>query len=68
MGSLLIILPPGVGAQAYHEDSWLSSCSLQKFRDTGDGTYETANYRKASKKVKIRLESGVGSIDVKWRK
>lgn len=67
LGSLELCLPEGVGARAYNSDSFLSSCSLQKFNRTNGSRYESVDYRKARKRVVLDLNSGLGSVAVKWR-
>jgi hypothetical protein len=45
-------------------DSGLSSKDFEGFTKQADGSYQTANYRTAAKKIKIYLKGGLSSFEV----
>ena len=65
LGSLDIQLPEHVGVMARCEDSFLSSSKFHQFVRVNDNVYQTPNYRSAARKVKLNVESGIGSVSVK---
>jgi hypothetical protein len=68
VGSMIITLPAGFGAKALTSDSWLSSQNLHLFVRHGDNMYSTKNFSQSRKKVLLDLQSGVGSVSVRWAK
>jgi hypothetical protein len=66
VGSMIITLPEGVGAKALTSDHWLSSESMYRFVQRSDNVYATENFAGSSRKVLLDLQSGVGSISVRW--
>ena len=65
MGSLDIVLPAHTGVVAHCEDSFLSSSNFHRFVRVDDDVYQTPNYRNAVRRVKMNLESGIGSVSVR---
>jgi hypothetical protein len=68
VGSMIITLPEGFGAKALTSDSWLSSQNMHLFVRHGDNMYSTKNFSQSSRKVILDLQSGVGSVSVRWAK
>ncbi|MDT8322480.1 MAG: hypothetical protein RRA94_00100 [Bacteroidota bacterium] len=66
VGSMVITLPEGVGAKAMTSDHLLSSESMYRFVRRSDNIYATENFSSSSRKVLLDLQSGVGSISVRW--
>jgi hypothetical protein len=67
MGSLELILPREVGVRLISDDSFLSSTSYPRFTEVSDGKYESANYGKAPKRMHLRIDTGMGSVGVRWK-
>ncbi len=68
LGSLDILVPAQVGILAYCEDNFLSSSDLHRFVRLEDDVYASPNYKQSSRKVKMNLESGLGSVSVRVKK
>ncbi|MCB2203607.1 hypothetical protein KQI65_02575 [bacterium] len=68
VGSLVITLPKNVGAKALTSDSWLSSKKMYHFVQHSDNVYRTENFADSENKVLMKLQSGVGSVAVRWEK
>ncbi len=66
VGSLVITLPEGVGAKALTSDHWLSSESMYRFVQRSDNVYATEGFAGSSRKVLLDLQSGMGSVSVRW--
>jgi hypothetical protein len=64
--SLNIILPKGVGAKL-NIDSALVSRAIDGFTKIDSKNWETADYSKAEKKIDIRINTGVSSLDIGWK-
>jgi hypothetical protein len=68
LGSISVYLPPTVPARVEYDDNWLSSFSLDDgFEKIHSGLYETDDFQEASKRLTIRMESGLGSVKVRRR-
>lgn len=66
VGSMTIVLPKEVAAKAMMDDNWLSSRKLAGFVRRGDETYFSRNYKDAQRRVLLDLQSGLGSVAVRW--
>lgn len=66
VGSMVITLPDGVGAKAMTNDNWLSSENMYRFVQRSDNVYATENFSRSSRKVLLNLQSGLGSVSVRW--
>jgi hypothetical protein len=68
LGSIDVYVPKNIPAKLVYDDNWLSSFKLDDdFEKTRSGVYETDDFQNASKRLTIRLESGLGSVRVKRR-
>lgn len=68
VGSLTIVLPKSVAAKAVMDDSWLNSRRLSGFVRHGDETYFSRNYKAAERRVLLQMQSGLGSVAVRWNR
>lgn len=68
VGSLTIVLPEGIAAKAILDDSWLNARKLPGFVRHGDATYFSRNYRETPRRVLLNLQSGMGSVAVRWKR
>ncbi|PLX23746.1 MAG: hypothetical protein C0600_14260 [Ignavibacteria bacterium] len=68
VGSLTLVLPKGVGAKALTNDHFLSSTKMYRFIQHSDDVYITPDYKKSKRRVLLDLQSGVGSVSVRWAK
>lgn len=68
VGSLVVVLPYGVGARAITSDHILNSTKMYRFVRQADETYTTENYAKSKRRVLLDLDSGLGSVSVRWAK
>jgi hypothetical protein len=65
LGSIDVSVPKNIPAKLVYDDNWLSSFKLDDdFEKTRSGVYETDDFQNASKRLTIRLESGLGSVRV----
>jgi hypothetical protein len=65
LGSINVYVPKTIPAKLVYDDNWLSSFKLDDdFEKTRSGVYETSDFQDASKRLTIRLESGLGSVRV----
>jgi hypothetical protein len=65
LGSMNVYVPQTIPAKLVYDDNWLSSFKLDDdFEKTRSGVYETSDFQDASKRLTIRLESGLGSVRV----
>lgn len=65
LGSINIYVPKIIPAKLVYDDNWLSSFKLDDdFEKTRSGVYETSDFQNASKRLIIRMESGLGSVRV----
>ena len=65
-----IILPEGVAVRIEtDEDNWFSSVDIQKRKlsRVEDGVYESKDYEEAKDRILLRIEVGLGSVDVRWK-
>jgi hypothetical protein len=67
MGSLVIVLPKEVGVRMKSDESFLSSTEYHRFKHLDDETYETPDYLKAARKMTMKINSGIGSVSIKWQ-
>ena len=66
LGSIDVNVPKNIPAKLLYDDNWLSSFKLDDdFEKTRSGVYETDDFQNASKRLTIRLESGLGSVHKK---
>lgn len=68
IGSLTIVLPNGIGAKATTDENWFSSRKMNRFIRKNDALYITPDYNKSPRRVLLNLQSGLGSVDVRWTK
>jgi hypothetical protein len=65
LGSINVYVPTTIAAKLMYDDNWLSSFKLDDdFEKTRSGVYETTDFQDASKRLTIRMESGLGSVRV----
>jgi len=65
LGSINVYVPKSIPAKLVYDDNWLSSFNLDDdFEKTRSGVYETSDFSDASKRLTIRMESGLGSVRV----
>ncbi|MEZ4900299.1 MAG: DUF5668 domain-containing protein [Spirosomataceae bacterium] len=64
VASIKVELPTSVGCEL-KIDGALNSKDLDNFEKISDGLYRTANYDAAKKKIKIKYDGGVSSLEVK---
>ena len=65
LGSINVSIPKTIPAKLLYDDNWLSSFNLDDdFEKTRGGVYETSDFQEASKRLTIRMESGLGSVRV----
>jgi len=65
-----IILPEGVAVRIEaDEDNWFSSVDIQKrkLRHIDDGVYESNDYEEAKDRILLKIDVGLGSVDVRWK-
>ena len=65
-----IILPEGVAVRIEtEEDNWFSSVDIQKRKlsRVEDGVYESKGYEDAKDRILLKIEVGLGSVDVRWK-
>lgn len=65
-----IILPEGVAVRIEaDEDNWFSSVDIEKrkLRRIGDGLYESKDYEEAQDRILLKINVGMGSVDVRWK-
>lgn len=65
-----IILPEGVAVRIEaDEDNWFSSVDIQKRKlsRVEDGVYESKDYEEAKDRILLRIDVGLGSVDVRWK-
>lgn len=66
LGVLTIVVPQEVGARLFYEESWISKIDYTNdFQPTADNEYVSDNYNRASGKMNIRIDSGIGSVKVR---
>jgi hypothetical protein len=66
LGSINVYIPKTIPAKLVYDDNWLSSFKLDDdFEKTRGGVYETNDFQDAaSRRLTIRVESGLGSVRV----
>ncbi len=65
-----IILPEGVAVRIEtEEDHWFSSVDIQKrkLQHIDDGVYESKGYDEAKDRILLKIDVGLGSVDVRWK-
>jgi len=66
MGSLEVIIPEDIGVRIETDGSFLPSVDVDRhIREIDDNLYETANYENAEIQLNIRVQIGMGSVDVR---
>ena len=58
-----ILVPESVGCDV-HIDTPMGEKSLSEFEKIGKGHYQTGNFSKASRKIRIAIDAGVSSVKV----
>lgn len=66
VGGVDIVLPHEIGAEVRASASFLSGINLEGFRKQG-GVYLSRNHGQAEKIVKIRIETGIGGVNLTWK-
>jgi len=65
LGSINVYVSKSIPTKLVYDDNWLSSFKLDDdFEKTRSGIYETNDFQDASKRLTIRMESGLGSVRV----
>jgi hypothetical protein len=65
LGSINVYVPKTIPTKLVYDDNWLSSFKLDDdFEKTRSGVYETNDFQNASRRLTIRMESGLGSVRV----
>jgi hypothetical protein len=70
LGSADITLPIGVPVRVISADAnWLSSVDFHNddLDEVDDGEYESAGFAKAKDRIVLKLEVGLGSVDLFWK-
>ena len=70
LGSADIILPKGLPVRIESDNNeWFSSVDLHggNLDEVEDGIYESPDFGKATIRLTIRLDVGMGSVDVRWK-
>jgi hypothetical protein len=70
LGTADIILPKGLPVRIESEsDEWFSSVDLHggNLDEIEDGIFESPGFEKATIRLTIRLDVGMGSVDVRWK-
>ncbi len=65
VGGLEIRLPRDLGVELRITKSFLSGVSISGFRQDGN-TYYSDNFERAAKKIRIRVQAGIGGVEVNW--
>ena len=66
LGVLTIVVPEEVGARLFYEESWISKLDYASdFQPVANNEYISDNYNRASGKMNIRIDSGIGSVRVR---
>jgi hypothetical protein len=68
VGSLTVVLPQGTGAKAHTENNWLSSRKMNGFIRQQGSVYLSENYAQSQQRVELNMQSGVGSVAIRWAK
>lgn len=71
LGNADIILPRGLAVRIESDDDqWFSSVDLHggDLDELEDGVYESPDFETAKTRLTIRLDVGMGSVDVRWKK
>lgn len=68
VGSLVIVLPHGIGAKAYTDHNWLSSTNMNGFVKQDGSLYLSEHYEQSRRRIQLDMQSGVGSVAVRWAK
>jgi hypothetical protein len=66
VGSLVVVLPEGIAAKAVTSEHWFNSTKMYRFVRQSDNLYVTENFSQKGKRVYLDLESGLGSVSVRW--
>ncbi|MFH0989216.1 MAG: toast rack family protein [bacterium] len=68
LGTVTIYLSPDIPTRIIANDHWLSSVDIDDaFEKVRKNTYETPNFKKKDKTFTIKVEAGLGSVNVKSR-
>ncbi len=66
LGTVMLILPPEVGARIIAEETWLSRVDIPRdFTQRGSDEYVSDNYNTAEGRMRINVEAGLGSVKIK---
>jgi len=65
LGSIKVDVPKALPTKLVYDDNWLSSFNIDDdFEKIHNDVYETKDYQDASKRLTIKMESGLGSVRV----
>lgn len=68
LGTLTVIIPDNIGAKIIYEKSWIAHLDLaSSFEESGneENTYYSSNYDRASGKINMRIDAGMGSVKIR---
>jgi len=66
LGSLTVRIPDQAGVKILYDKSWVTHVDLDPdFTEEEEGQYFSSNYRSAQGKMNIRIEAGLGSVNVR---
>ncbi|HSR68599.1 MAG TPA: LiaF domain-containing protein [Acidobacteriota bacterium] len=66
VGGVEIRIPRDVGVRLRASESFLSGLDLNDFQKEGGGRYRSNNIDDARKVISIRLETGIGGVEINW--
>jgi hypothetical protein len=65
LGALDLRIPDHIGVRIETDDSFLSSVDVDReYREVDDGIYESDDYEDAEVQLEIRVQLGMGSVDI----
>jgi hypothetical protein len=65
LGSIKVYVPKTLPTKLVYDDNWLSSFNIDDdFEKIRNNVYETEDYQNASKRLTIKMDSGLGSVRV----
>jgi len=65
VGGVELTVPRSVGAEVQASKSFLSGVNLPDFEKRGD-TYISNNMERVNKVIRLRVNAGIGGVDLKW--
>jgi uncharacterized protein DUF2154 len=65
LGSLTVKIPEEIGARIIYEKSWIAHIDLTRdFTEQQENNYYSSNYRTAAGKMNIKIDAGLGSVNI----